>query len=377
MGECEESELTRLLREQAGGFASCRAGAGGWEPPDTPGLLSRFREAAGLGWAGLLTSEGYGGEGAGWPEAVAVVEELAAGEPRLALMMASHLTCCRGAEMWGREDALREVLPPLARGERLGALGLTEPEAGTDFDRPRAALMVRGEAEVAVSGNKCFVTNAAAETPFSLLTFARSKSGLAALLIPSEAPGLHLAHLYRFSGWEGLPNHAVVLQDCRVPAGGVLRDGLGREDLLGMLDGAWLLAAALAAGMGRACLEEAAAYARRREQGGARLAGHQSAAFRLADTATGLELLRTSLLPAARRLRDGEDVHAEICMLKLHSAGWLEEAASCAVEMCGSFGYTLDSRISSLWRDSKGLRLLWGTRELARLELARSLGLPK
>jgi len=366
-------ELTRLLREQAYGFASCRAGGGGWASPEPSELLGRFRRAAELGWAGLLTAPEHGGEGAGWPEAAVVIEETAAGEPPLAAMLISHLSCCRGVALWGRAERLGELLSPLARGERLGAVGLTEPEVGTDLAEPRAALSQR-EGALVVNGNKCFVANASQE-PFELLTLARGEGGTAALLLPSEAPGLHVAHRYLFSGWEGLPNHALVLQDCVVPEGRLLRERLGRGELLELLDGAWLLAAALAAGMGRACLEEASAYARERRQGGRRLAEHQSVAFRLADMATGLEVLRTSLYPAAHRLQRGEDIHAEICMLKLYAAGWAEEAASSAVEICGGFGYTLDSRVSALWRASKGLKLLWGTRELARLELARCLGL--
>ena len=371
---CEDGgELTRLLREQAGGFASCRAGGGGWAPPGPGELLDRFRQAAELGWAGLLTAPEHGGEGAGWPEAVVVIEEAAAGEPPLAAMLLSHLSCCRGVALWGQAEWLGELLPPLARGERLGAVGLTEPEVGTDFAEPRAVLC-RREGALVVNGNKCFVTNASQE-PFELLTLAQGEGGTAALLLPSEAPGLHVAHRYLFSGWEGLPNHALVLQDCGVPEGRLLREGLGRGELIELLDGSWILVAALAAGMSRACLEEASAYARERRQGGRRLVEHQSLAFRLADMAMGLEILRTSLYPAARRLQRGEDIHAEICMLKLYATGWAEEAASSAVEICGGFGYTLESRVSALWRASKGLRLLWGTRELTRLELARCLGL--
>ena len=374
MGPCGEGGLMGLLRGQAGEFASCLKRPADAEYRDEAELVRLLRETADLGWTGLLIEADRGGEGAGWPEAVVVAEELAAREAPLAAMLVSHLVCSYGISLWGSEEQLRLLLPPLARCERLGAVGLTEPERGTDFDQPLASLAGNGES-LLLNGNKCFVTNAGEGHGFALLTLARGEGGLAALCLLSDAPGLYLAHRYVFSGWEGLPNRALVLQDCKVPGDGLLREGLGRDDLIVLLDGAWLLVAALAAGMSRACLEEASAYARERKQGGGRLVFHQSLRFRLADMATGLELLRSSLYPAASRLQAGHGIHAEICMLKLFAVSRLEETASSAVEMGGGFGYTAESRLSRLWRQAKGLQFLWGTRELARLELARCLGL--
>lgn len=375
MDQQDGSGLHRLLRGQAGACLCRMLETDGPSPRREEALLlSRFRGLADAGLTGIIVPEELEGEGGGWAEAAVVVEETAAAEPVLAMMLTSHLVCAAGLLAWAGPELQRELLPPLARGEALGAVALTEPEAGTDFASLKAVLKRRGDSCFA-EGNKCFVTNATGKAESCFLIFLKGRGGIAAACVSSSAPGLHLAHRYRFSGWEGLPNHALVLEDCEFPAGRVLREGLAREDLLPLLDRAALLVAAAAAGMARACLEEARRYASGREQGGKRLAGHQALRFRLADMALFIELVRSSLQPAAARMDAGEDLHLEACMLKLFATGGLEAVASSAVEMAGGYGYTLDSRLSSLYRDAKGLQLFWGSRELMRLELARALGL--
>jgi alkylation response protein AidB-like acyl-CoA dehydrogenase len=122
-------------------------------------------------------------------------------------------------------------------------------------------------------------------------------------------------------------------------------------------------------------MEEAVRYCGERRQFGKRLIEQQSILFRIADISLSAALTRTNLMLAASHMDEGAPCHAEICMLKLFATTRLEEAASSAMEIAGGYGYTLDSRLSSLYRDAKGLQLLWGTREMLRLEIARSLDL--
>jgi alkylation response protein AidB-like acyl-CoA dehydrogenase len=371
----EESDLHRMLRGQARNISSRILREDGPAPQREGGLpLRRFHALKETGYPGILIPIELEGEGGGWTEAAIVTEELSSGEPVLAMMLLSHLLCTAGLLRWADDHQARDFLPPLARSDVLGTVALTEPEAGTDFTSLRASIERRGDTACA-SGNKCFVTNTAPGEESGVLTFLRGHDGIAAAYIPSSSPGLHLAHHYRFSGWEGLPNHALVLQDCCFPAAHVLSEGLDGEDLLPLFDGAALLVTAMAAGMARTCLEEASRYTQEREQGGKRLDGHQALLFRLADMATYIELIKTSLYLAAARLDTGESCHRELCMLKLFASGKLEEIASSAMEMAGGYGYTLDCRLSSLHRDAKGLQLFWGTRELMRLEIARELEL--
>jgi alkylation response protein AidB-like acyl-CoA dehydrogenase len=371
----EESDLDCMLRDQVRELAGRILREDGPVPHrETELLLHRFHELRLVGYPGIIIPTELQGEGGGWTEAAIVVEELAVAEPVLAMMLISHLVCVAGLLHWADDHQVRDLLPPLARADVLGATALTEPEAGTDFASVRASLEKRGEACNA-SGNKCFVTNTAPGEESGILAFLQGHDGIAAAYIPSSSPGLHLAHHYRFSGWEGLPNHALVLQECAFPADNLLKEGLERNDLLPLFDEAALLVSAMATGMARACLEAVSRYALERKQGGKRLADHQALCFRISDMATFVELIKTSSSIAAARLDAGKPCHCESCMLKLFASGKLEEIASSAMEMAGGYGYTLDSRLSSLYRDAKGLQLFWGTRELMRYEIACGLGM--
>jgi len=370
------NDIQAMLQRQACDFVRrsiSSEGPGAAKDPEC--LMKMFREMKGAGYPGTLIPTAYGGEGGGLLEASIVVEEVAAGEPSLALMLVNHLACSNGLSVWADETQKRRFLPPLSSGEVIGGVALTEPEAGTDFHSIQARLEIRADG-IVLNGNKCFVTNTWPGTSCYILGFFKSPSGLAVALIPSSAPGFYLAHRYRFAGWEGLPNHALVLPDCTVPLDHLIEGELAHESFERWYDGAMVLTSALAAGMARACMEEAVSYCGERRQFGKRLVEHQSLLFRLVDIATSIEVMRTSLYLAASGLDKGLYRHPEVCMLKLFATGKLEEIASSAMEMAGGYGYTDDCRLSSLYRDAKGLQLFWGSRELMRLEIASALRLP-
>jgi alkylation response protein AidB-like acyl-CoA dehydrogenase len=313
----EENDLHCMLRDQACELSARILREDGPVPQrEECTLLRRFRDLKGAGYPGILVPSELDGEGGGWAEAAIITEEVAKGEPVLAMMLLSHLICTAGLLLWADESQARDFLPPLARCDLLGAVALTEPEAGTDFASLRTSLEKKGASAIA-SGNKCFVTNTAPGEESGVLAFLRGHDGIAAAYIPLSSPGLHLAHRYRFSGWEGLPNHALVLQECTFPAGNLLQEGLQRDDLLPLFDEAALLVTAMAAGMARACLEVISRYVLERKQGGKRLADHQALYFRASDMATCIELIKTSLHLAAARLDAGKSCHRELCMLKL------------------------------------------------------------
>jgi len=341
------------------------------EPED---MREKLGAMAAAGFLGILVPTESGGEGGGWQEAAIIVEETARAQPVLAIMLASHLSCCHGIRLWATAEQAERLLTPLAAGTVLGGVAITEPEAGTDYYAVQTRMERSGE-DVVVNGNKCFVTNTGPGFESGILAIVKGEEGLAAVYIPAEAPGFHLVHHYRFAGWDNLPNHAVLLQDCAVGGDNLLRDAMVRDDLLPFLAGGRLLAAAVAAGMSWACLEEASSYGRERKQGGGSIVEHQAVYFRLADMATSIASMRTCLLQAAARMDSGGPCLREINILKLFSTSRLEEIASSALETAGAYGYTADSRLSSLYRDAKGLQLHWGSRDLMRKEIAADLGL--
>jgi butyryl-CoA dehydrogenase len=371
----ERDDTQAILKNQACDFMKRRMhGEIEADGKDPQSLIEAFRGMKDAGYPGILAPVAYGGEGGGLLEACIVVEEMAAGEPNLALMLAQHLACSRALILWADDERKRRYLPLLCSAEIIGGVALTEPEAGSDLSSINARLERRGD-ELVLNGNKCFVTNTWPGLDCLILGLFREPSGLAAVLVRSSAPGFHLAHQYLFAGWEGLPNHALVLQDCRIPRDHLVSDHLEDENLELWCDSGRILVSAIATGMSRACMDEAALYCGERRQFGRRLIEHQALLFRIADIATSLELMRTNLHLAASKMDGKLPCHAEVCMLKLLATGKLEEIASSAMEMAGAYGYTVDSRLSWLYRDAKGLQLIWGTRESMRLEIIRSLGL--
>jgi len=166
----EESDLHCMLRSQAGDLSARILKEDGPVPQREGGLpLRRFHALKEVGYPGILIPTELEGEGGGWTEAAIVTEELATVEPVLAMMLLSQLMCTAGLLRWADDRQMRDFLPPLARGDVLGAVALTEPEAGTDFATLRASLEKRGET-VYANGNKCFVTNTAPGEESGVLT---------------------------------------------------------------------------------------------------------------------------------------------------------------------------------------------------------------
>jgi alkylation response protein AidB-like acyl-CoA dehydrogenase len=336
--------------------------------------LSSMIEAMGeKGFLGILAPEHYGGGGGGWVETAVVVEEVAALQSNLAAMLTAHYACLGGIVCIADRSQAEVFVPALASCEVVGAVALTEPEAGTDLGAMRVKLEKRGE-DLLVNGNKCFVTNTGPELKSGVLTFCKHDGEAAAVYILSSDPGFHIDHRYRFAGWDNLPNHAIVLEDCLLPGNRLIKEVMEAEDWDAFFAGPRLLVSATAAGMCRACLDEAACYARERRQFGKPLASHQALRFRLADMATSYEVLSAGIHGAASMLDAGGRCVLEINMLKLFSTTRVEEVASSALEMAGGYGYTEDCGLSRLYRDAKGLQLYWGSRERMRMDIAAALG---
>ncbi len=369
------NESAQLLRDQCRGYIERMLSRASKAVETDPVYLAELlKNLASVGIPGILIPAEWEGQGGGMREASVIMEEVSRSDPRLALMLLYHLACARGLVLWASEQQKACFLPELALVRRLGAVAITEPDAGSDLASIKAGIKRRGW-EMVLNGNKCFVTNTLSGMDFYVLGLFREATGFSLALVPSGSPGLHLAHFYRFAGWQGLPNHALVLQDCAVPLDHLIAEALTLKELEPWLDDARLLVCAIAAGMAQACLEEAMSYCAERRQYEKKLIEHQSLRFSIADMAMGISLLRTGIEWAARGLDEGRRLHQEICMLKLFSTSQLERIASSAMEMAGGYGYTAESRLSRLHRDSKALQLLWGTREMMRLEIARELSL--
>jgi len=361
-----------LLRQQVADFARKKLGAHdpGKGHPSPAHLAGQMSE---VGYTGILIPTEYEGQGGGLVEACIILEQLARAEPVIALLLDAHLACCSSILQLGGEVQKESFLPILARGKSLGALAVTEPEAGTDLAGIRASVVVESGG-LRIDGNKCFVTNVGLDSPsVCLVAIVRDPVGLSAVWVPEGSPGFGKGHHYRFAGFGGLPNHAVTFLDCRVPEGHLLRHAMKEVEIDRLLDLPRVTVSSIALGLSRGCFEEALDYCRQRKQFGRCLTQNQTVCFRLADMCATIDIVRASLYQcAATHTSPGS--RGNTCGIKLFSTTAAEGIASSAMELLAGFGFTEDSVLPRRLLEAKGLQLHWGTRDLMRMNIWSELG---
>ncbi|MBI3329391.1 MAG: acyl-CoA dehydrogenase family protein [Nitrospinae bacterium] len=340
-----------------------------------------FRRMAELNLMGLLIPEAYGGTNAGAVAYVAAMEEIGAADQSVAATWNAHLTIgSLPILVFGTERQKEEWLAPLARGEKLGAFALTEPNAGSDARAIETIASLDGDAWV-INGRKMFITNAGTEMSFGVIALVVTglepggKKRFSNIVIPKGAPGYRVGPNLDKIGWHGTDTREQIFENCRVPRDHLLgEEGAGLRQFMTTLDAGRISIAAVSLGLIRACLEAATAYAKARSQFGKPLAQFQAIQFKLADMATELELARLITYKAAW-LYDDKRPHAkEAAMAKLYTSEAAMRAAHQAVQIYGGYGYMEESPVARLYRDAKILEIGEGTSEIQRLVIARQLG---
>ncbi len=340
-----------------------------------------FRKMADLGLMGLLVPEEYGGTGVGAVAFVAAMEEIAKADQSVAATWNAHLTIgSLPLRYFGSEEQKRRWLVPLARGERLGAFGLTEPEAGSDARAIRTTARWDGDSWV-INGTKMFTSNAGTEISLGVILLAVSgmrpdgSKEYSAFLVPRGTSGFHLGRNIPKIGWHAVDTRELVFENCRVPADHLIGErGVGLRQFMQALAIGRISIAALSLGLAQACLEVALEYARQRKQFGQPISQFQAIQFKLADMATAVENARLITYKAAWLYDQGRDYAKEAAMAKLYASDTAMHAALEAVQIHGGYGYTDEYVVSRFFRDAKILQIGEGTNEIQRLVIARHLG---
>jgi alkylation response protein AidB-like acyl-CoA dehydrogenase len=340
-----------------------------------------FQKMAELGLMGLLVPEQYGGAAVGAVAYVAAMEEIAKADQSVAAMWNAHLTIGSLPLLYfGTEAQKARWLQPLARGQRLGAFALTEPEAGSDARAIRTAARPDGDGWV-ITGTKMFTSNAG--TPMSqgvvLLavsgTRADGSSEYSAFYVPRGTPGFQVGRQIPKIGWHAVDTRELVFEGCRVPGDHLIgARGVGLRQFMQALAVGRISVAALSLGLAQACLEVALDYARQRRQFGRALSEFQATQFKLADMATAVENARLITYKAAWLYDQGREYAREAAMAKLWASDTAMQAALEAVQIHGGYGYTDEYVVSRFFRDAKILQIGEGTNEIQRLVIARLLG---
>lgn len=329
-----------------------------------------FEKMGKLGLMGLPFPEEYGGAGADTVSAAIAVEEVARVCGSTALAYAAHMGLGSAPIfMFGTEEQKRKFLVPAARGEYLGAFGLTEPHAGSDAGATRTRAVLEGN-EWVINGQKMWITNApiAGHVIVTAVTDPeRGKKGISAFIVPRGTPGLSFGKHEPKMGLRGSISTAVMLENVRVPRENMLGErGHGFVQFLRVLDGGRISIGAMAVGLAQGAYEAAVRYAREREAFGKPIGMHQSVANMIADMEVGIETARLYVYKAAWLKDQHRHFHREAAVAKLYASEVSEKICRDAIQIFGGYGYSQEFPVERMYRDTRLLTIGEGTSEILR-----------
>ena len=330
-----------------------------------------------LGLLGVIFPEEYGGAGMGYVEYATIIEELSRVDGSVGISIAAHNSLCSNhIYQHGSEAQRQKYLAPLARGERLGAWGLTEPSAGSDASGTKTTA-VRTAGGWIVNGSKNFITHAIhADTCVAMAVtdkLQRSK-GISAFIFEKGMQGFSPSKKENKLGLRASETASVVFEDCFVPNDQMLGDeGQGFVNAMEILDGGRISIAALAVGIAQGAYESAVRYAKERQQFGKPIAEFQGIQFKLADMATKIDAARLLMYRAAWMKDNGKKTTKESSMAKLFASEVSVSVCEEAIQVHGGYGYTKDYPPEKYWRDSKLCTIGEGTSEIQRIIIAREV----
>lgn len=370
----EQELIRRTLREFAEREIAPRA-----RHTDESGEFpaATFAQMGKLGLMGLPFPEAYGGAGVDTLSTAIAIEEVARACGSTALAYAAHLGLGTAPIfMFGNEEQKRRFLVPAARGEYLGAFGLTEPQAGSDAGATRTTAVLEGD-EWRINGQKMWITNApmAGHLIVTALTDRdKGKKGISALIVPQGTPGLSFGKHEPKMGLRGSVSTAVLLEDVRVPQENLLGErGRGFTQFLAVLDGGRIGIGAMALGLAQGAYEAAVRYARERESFGRPIGAHQSVANMIADMEVGITTARLAIYQAARLKDHGRPFTREAAVAKLYASEVSERVCRDAIQVFGGYGYSQEFPVERMYRDTRLLTIGEGTSEILRGVIAQSV----
>lgn len=351
-----------------------------------PGVAQRDKEAqfpisliqkmAQIGLMGVVFPHEYGGAGLDYIGYVIAIEEIARIDASAAITILAHTLCANHIFMFGTEAQKNKYLPPLAKGEKIGAWGLTEPGAGSDVASMRTTA-VSDEKGWTLQGEKAFTTNGSFAEIMVVMAYtdkSKGAKGISAFIVEGNTPGLTRSKKLDKLGFKASDTSGLILEDLKIPKGQILGEvNTGFVQTMGVLDAGRIGISAMALGIGRACLEESISYAKERQQFGKSIADFQAIQWMLSDMATELDAARLMVYHAAQLKDEGKRCTKEASMTKLFSSEMVMKAATKAVQIHGGYGYTHDYPVERYFRDAKLCEIGEGTSEVQRMVIAREV----
>ncbi len=340
-------------------------------PEETVAKMAR------IGMMGIPFPKEYGGAGGDNFGYIMAVEALSKVCGTTGVILSAHTSLCAAPIYeFGTEEQKRKFLIPLAGGGKLGAFGLTEPNAGTDAAGQQTTAVRDGDQWV-INGSKIFITNASRADTFIVMAMTdRSKGtrGISAFIVEKGTPGFSIGKKEDKMGIRGSSTCELVFENARIPAANLLgKEGGGFGLAMKTLDGGRIGIAAQALGLAQGAIDETVAYVKERRQFGKTIASFQNTQFQLADMQAKTDAARLLVYRAAASKDAKLPYGVEAAMAKLIASETAMEVTTKAVQLHGGYGYTRDYPVERMMRDAKITEIYEGTSEVQRMVISAAM----
>ena len=369
----EQQDIRRLVRDFAEGEVKPVAEQLDHEKRFPYEIVRKLGE---LGLMGIPYPEEHGGGGADNLSYALAVEELGRVDSSVAITLAAHTSLGTWPlYAFGSEQLKQEWMPQLTSGQKLGAFGLTEPEAGSDAGNTRTSA-AHEDGHFTINGAKQFITNAGTDISGFVTITARTGEGeISNILVANGTPGYEIGTAYRKMGWNASDTRPLTFQDCRVPEENLVGlRGAGFKQFLQTLDGGRIGVAAMSVGLAQGALDEAIAYAKERRAFGKAISKYQLIQAKIADLSADIEAARLLTYRAALEKDAGKSFTLTAAQAKLKTGRLAVRATEEAVQIHGGYGYIEEYPVCRFYRDAKILTIGEGTDEVQQMVIARALG---
>lgn len=345
------------------------------EPQHFPKDL--FKKMGEMGFLGVTIPEKWGGAEYGYVEYALIVEEISRVDGSIGLGVAAHNSLCTNhIYTFSNDDQKKKYLIPLAKGEALGAWGLTESGSGSDASGMRTKAVKKGDKYI-LNGSKTFITHGTYGDTFVVMAKMpeiEGRNNISAFILDKTIKGFSSGKKENKLGLRASDTSELIFEDAEVPSENLLgKEGEGFKNALAILDGGRISIAAFCLGMAQGAFEVAVNYSKEREQFNKPISSFQAIQFKLSDMATRIEAARLLVYQAASLKDAGKNVNKISAMAKLYAsetAVWVSEQA---VQILGGYGYIKDYPAEKYYRDAKLGTIGEGTSEIQRLVIARQL----
>jgi butyryl-CoA dehydrogenase len=330
------------------------------------------------GILGIPFPEKYGGENGDTLGYILAVEEISKVCATTGVILSAHTSLCASPIYeFGTEEQKQKYLVPLAKGEKLGAFALTEPNAGTDASKQETIAVLDGT-DYIINGSKIFITNAGYADTYIVMAMTDkllgTKGGITAFIIEKDLPGFTVGPKEKKLGIRGSSTCELIFQNVRVPQENILgKVGYGFKIAMKTLDGGRIGIAAQAVGIAEGALDETIKYVKERKQFSRPISSFQNTQFVIADLATKIEAAKLLLYKAAYNKDNKLPYSTEAAMAKLFASEVAMEVTTKAIQLHGGYGYIRDYPVERMMRDAKITEIYEGTSEVQKMVISASV----